>query len=119
LFDATLKTNQNSLIVSNNLRFMIMPEEQAKCTLSAGELEGMGDRLMLAKRSKLASDIYQMSVGRSETSRALVKLARAQLQTQRPSAALEAAVRAVKIDPSDPTAQSMLGEAEQAAAAPH
>jgi len=119
LFNATLITNPQSHIVAANLPFMLTPVEQAKCKLSAGELEGMGDRLMLQKRSKLASDIYEMSAARQPTSKTYVKLARARLQTQQAPAALDAAQMALKISPVDPSAQSMLREAEDAAAAPH
>jgi hypothetical protein len=119
LFDATLKTNPDSHIVAGDLQYMLTPAEQAKCTLSASELEAMGDRLMLQKRSKLASDVYEMSVDRDAVSRAYVKLARARLQTQQPTSALEAARTAARLAPDDPAAKSMLDEAQQAAAASH
>ena len=69
LFENTLRINPDSHIVSGNLEFMLTPEERKECTLSAGQLEGMGDRLMVQRRSKLATDVYAMSVERAAISR--------------------------------------------------
>ena len=111
LFAYTLRTNAQSRIVSAQLRFLLNPVSEARCTLSAPELVAMGDLLMGQKRSNLAAPVYGMAIDHGATDPATRNaLARAQIQSEQLPRASATLKETIRLNPTNAEAHALLGD---------
>jgi hypothetical protein len=110
LFDYTLKTNPQSRIVGAQMRFMLTPENEARCDLPSGEISRIADRLMGQKRSNLAAPVYRMALDRGDVNPSTWHgLALAYIESEEPARAVAVLDKALGRNPRDAEAHALKG----------
>jgi tetratricopeptide (TPR) repeat protein len=110
LFSHTIETNPESRIVAGDTRWLLTPRIEAHCTLSPAELARMADLLLQQKRSTVASDLYRLAMSRGAVPQSVHdNLALALFEDDKLREAQEACVEALRRDPTDAQAHTILG----------
>ena len=112
LFADTIEVNPDSLAAAGAFRYLLVEhadDPQRTCTLASPELVRVGDLLMRQRHPELAGPAYTMALNRGTASADIYdRLALALVQTEKLTDAAAACRQALRLNPADPRARSLL-----------